>query len=62
MDLLTIDECAARLRISVRTLQRLIADGRGPVLTRIGGKVFVRVDQLTGWIERNSVSRVVQAA
>ena len=62
MDLLTIDECAARLRISVRTLQRLIADGRGPVLTRIGGKVFVRVDQLTGWIERNGVSCVVQAA
>ena len=62
MDLLSVDEAAARVRISVRTLQRLIADGRGPALTRIGGRRFIGAEQLGRWVERNTAPADVQAA
>ena len=52
-DLLTIDEVAAKARISVRTLYRLIATGRGPNVTEIGARRFVREDHRVAWMEAN---------
>ena len=53
-DLSTLDEVAASARISVRTLYRLIATGRGPVVTEIGGKRFVREEHRIAWLDASA--------
>lgn len=50
--LLNKREAAARARISERTLDRILAAGDGPVVTRIAGRVLIREDYLDAWIER----------
>lgn len=50
--LLTRPEVAERARISVKTLGKLIRSDRGPVVTRIGGRVFVRPEHLSSWLDR----------
>ena len=49
--LLTKREAAARLRVSERTLDRALASGTGPTVTRIGSRVMIREDHLDAWIE-----------
>jgi hypothetical protein len=48
--LLTKSEAGIRARICQRSLEKLIATGRGPTLTKIGGKVLIRGDHLDAWI------------
>lgn len=50
--LLTINEAAARLTVSLKTLRRLIAAGSLPVV-RIGGLVRIRPEDLTNFIAQN---------
>jgi uncharacterized membrane protein len=50
--LLTKREAASRARISERTLERILANGSGPAVTRIAGRVLIREDYLTAWIDR----------
>ncbi|WP_428377748.1 helix-turn-helix transcriptional regulator [Lichenicoccus sp.] len=54
LDLLTLDETAERARISMRTLLKLVAEGRGPVITKLGARTFVRADHFAQWIEGNA--------
>lgn len=55
--LLTVPEAAAHLRVSRRTLERLIADGRvRPV--RIGRRVLVTERELAAYIAAASKRRV----
>ncbi len=44
-EILTPQEAAARYKVSVRTIQRLVADGRVPAL-RVGAQVRLRVADL----------------
>lgn len=60
--LLTKREAAARLRVSERTLDRLIATGDGPPTTRIAGRVLIREDHLATWINCCSGSPRAAAA
>jgi hypothetical protein len=50
-DLLTRDETAERLRISVRQLDLLVKERRGPLPTRVGGRVFFRARQIERYLE-----------
>ena len=50
--LLTKSEAAAHARVSIRSLENHVRRGTGPITTRIGGKVFIREDHLTEWLER----------
>ncbi len=52
VQLLTRGEAAQKARISASTLGKLIRSDRGPVVTRIGGRVFVRPEHLASWIDR----------
>lgn len=52
-ELHTLEEIAVQSRVSLRTLQNLIASGRGPVTTKIGGRRFVREDHRVAWMEAN---------
>ena len=54
LNLLTLDETAERARISMRTLLKLLATGRGPVITKLGARTFVRADHYVEWIEANA--------
>lgn len=51
MILLTKSEAAALARFSERNLHRWIVAGTCPCLTRIGGRVLVRQDDMNPWIE-----------
>jgi excisionase family DNA binding protein len=57
MELYTKREVAMRVRISERTLDRLIAKGTGPAITRIGSRVLFRADLLARWIEAQDGAR-----
>ena len=52
VQLLTRGEAARKARISASTLGKLIRSDRGPVVTRIGGRLFVRPEHLESWIDR----------
>ena len=52
VQLLTRGEAAQKARISLATLGKLIRTDRGPVVTRIGHKVFVRPEHLASWLDR----------
>lgn len=50
-EILTLNEAAARLHVTRRTLERWTADGIGPQITKIGPRrVGVVVDDLDDWI------------
>lgn len=51
--LLTLEEAAAILSLSPRTLSRLIRDGEIPTV-RIGRLVRVRTSDLHSWVERRA--------
>lgn len=45
-----IEDAAARLGMSSRTLERLIADGDGPTITRLSSRRRrIRLDHLRSW-------------
>lgn len=50
MTLLKRSEAAKRARICTRTLDTLVAQGRGPRLTRVGCKIFVTESHLNEWL------------
>ena len=52
MDLLDLDETAARLRVSRRTVEREIARGR-LALTKVGGSSFVRESEIVRYLKAN---------
>lgn len=54
-DVLTKEEAADRARISRRMLDKQIRAGTGPAVTRIGGSVRVRSDELEAWLLRCTV-------
>jgi predicted DNA-binding transcriptional regulator AlpA len=55
IQLLTEKEAAAALRISVRTLQRLGEDGRGPGRLRLTTKrIAYRATDIDAWIDNLS--------
>ena len=51
-DVLTKEEAADRARISRWMLDKQIRAGTGPAVTRIGGSVRIRDDELQAWLER----------
>jgi len=53
--LLTKREAATRARITERTLDRHIAAGCGPILTRIGARVLIRAEHISEWIDKHAV-------
>lgn len=61
-EVLTKDEAAERARISRRQLDYQIKAGAGPAVTRIGGSVRVRSDELQAWLERCTVPPLSQSA
>lgn len=46
----TRDECAVQIGVSVRTLDRMVADGEIPVL-RMRSKVLFRPESIIKWME-----------
>ncbi len=54
-DILTKDEVAERARISRRQLDYRTKAGAGPAITRIGGAVRIRDDELQAWLERCTI-------
>jgi hypothetical protein len=56
-NLLTKDEAAKAVRVTSRTLQNLWHRNGGPVRTFIGGRVFVREDHLTAWMDACAQAR-----
>ena len=52
VQLLTRSEAARKARISPTTLGKLIRSDRGPTVTRIGRRLFVRSEHLVSWIDR----------
>ena len=61
-DILTKEEAADRTRISRRMLDKQIRAGTGPAVTRIGGSVRIRDDELQAWLERCTVQRPTHPA
>ncbi len=51
MKLLTQAEAASRVRVSLRTFERIIAKPGSPALTRIGARKFIAECDLERWIE-----------
>ena len=49
-------EASARARITPATLDRHIASGRGPVVTRIGRRVFFDEADIAAWIQRHRIT------
>lgn len=60
--MLKVSEAAEQATISKRSLDRQIKQGTGPAVTRLGGAVRVRFDELQAWLERCTASRQERAA
>jgi excisionase family DNA binding protein len=48
--LLTQDEAAELLKLSVRTMERLRTSGRGPKFMRLGNSIRYRIDHVEAWL------------
>ena len=57
VELLTVKDVAARLRISQRQVWKLLASGRIPAPVRISRSVRWRAGDITRWIELGCPSR-----
>lgn len=55
--LLTLDEAAALLQVSKRTLQRMIKTRELPAF-KVGGQWRLRETQLRQWVEEREIERV----
>ena len=51
---LTKPELAARYRITVRTLERWILEGKCPPITRFGRRVLFGIENVRDWERRHS--------
>ena len=60
-EVLTKDEAAERANISKRLLETQIRAGAGPAVTRIGGTIRIRSDELAAWLERCTQQRSASA-
>jgi hypothetical protein len=61
MTLFTQREAATRLRLSVRTLERLRVTGLGPKFVKAGRRVLYSVDHLEAWITSRTVASTSEA-
>ncbi len=55
---LTVREAAARLRLSVSTLNRLRVAGGGPVFLKLGSRVVHRREAVDAWAALHEHSRI----
>ncbi len=53
VELIGVDELAAILKVSSRTVWRLVSSGEAPAPLRIGGSCRWRLKQVQDWIEDN---------
>ena len=47
-------QAAQAVGVSVRTLESLAAQGKGPRVTRIGGRCLYRLCDLESWLEQQA--------
>ncbi len=59
---LSVAAAARRVGVHVDTLRGWIAAGRGPVVTRIEGRVLVRDDHLLAWLDSRASDAGQRAA
>ena len=59
---LSVPTVARRLGVHVCTLDGWISAGRGPIVTRIEGKVLVREDYLLRWLDSRASDAGQRAA
>jgi len=57
----TESQLADELRNSRRTLQRMRADGSGPLFLKVGRKVIYRWDDVEAWLDTRSVGSTAEA-
>jgi excisionase family DNA binding protein len=60
--LLTQDECAEYLKLSVRTVERLRVSGTGPKFLRIRHSVRYRAEDVQTWLASRIVSSTSETA
>jgi hypothetical protein len=58
-ELLSRSEAANRARVKVCSLDRYIKAGTGPVVTKIGGRIFVMTSDLEAWINSRRMPNLV---
>ena len=49
-DVLTLEETAGVLRVSQRHLHKIMADGNGPPVVRLGRRKLIRREALQQWL------------
>ncbi len=59
-NLLTEDEAASFLNLSVRTLQAWRVKGGGPLFVRLGRAVRYRSPDICRWLDANTLARTSQ--
>lgn len=59
--LLSADQLAARLKLSVRTLERMRNKGNGPQFTKVGNKVLYRGADVEAWLDERSFGSTAEA-
>lgn len=55
-DLLSEDDLAVTLGVTVQTLATWRSERQGPDYVKLGKSVFYRVDDIVEWIDRNIIS------
>jgi Helix-turn-helix domain len=50
LELLTVTEAAAEVRVTPRTLENYWRKNAGPARTKVGGRVFITRDNLAAWL------------
>jgi Helix-turn-helix domain len=60
LELLTVEEAAAFLRLKRSTLDHYRCEGRGPVYRKHGARVFYPKTSLIAWSERNAYASTSQ--
>ena len=60
-DVLTQDQLAARLHLSVRTLERMRQEGSGPRFSKLGKKILYRWADVEAWLADRSYSSTADA-
>ena len=59
--LVSADQLAARLKLSMRTLERMRHNGSGPRFTKIGNKVLYREADVEAWLAERSFGSTAEA-
>lgn len=53
-NLVSVKEFAGRIRSSDRTARKIIRSNDGPLVTQIGGRIFIREDHFAEWLGRQA--------